>query len=125
MSVYKGIVIEESLSDPSVLDSVQTVGTEIETVTEGFHTPWLQQWTLRTIRIDEAEAFGFAAKLSRAIETEHQSWFADFNNETTHYIVFPEKVFVVDRSKPEQYEEARQYGISRGIPAHQLNFPTL
>jgi hypothetical protein len=123
--MYKGIIIEESLKNLSILDSVQVIDTEIEHVTEGFGTPWLKQWTLRTVVIKESEAGDFAESLSHAIETEHSSWFADFNNDTTHYIVFPDKVFVVDRSMPEQYEMARQYGLSLGLPRHQLNFPTL
>ncbi|MEK7620246.1 MAG: hypothetical protein AAB413_03340, partial [Patescibacteria group bacterium] len=117
-------IIEESLKNP-ILGSVQVIGTEIEEVTKGFGTPWLKQWTLRTVAIEETKASDFAESLSHAIETEHSSWFADFNNDTTHYIVFPDRVFVVDRSKPEQYEVVRQYGLSHGLPRHQLNFPTL
>jgi hypothetical protein len=122
--MYQGIIIEESLVDRSILDLVEVIGTDIEQVTEGFKTPWLQQWTLRTIRVPELFADEFAERLSRAIETEHTNWFADFHNESTHYIVFPGKVFVVDRSKPADYDAPRQYGITRGIPAHQLEFPT-
>lgn len=121
--MFKGIVIEESLSDRSVLDSVKIIHTEIEQVTEGFKTPWLKQWTLYTVEIPEDHASIVAEELSHAIETEHTSWFADFNDDSTHYIIFPGKVFVIDRSNPNNYDEAKQYGVSLGIPEQQLSFP--
>lgn len=123
MFIYKGVIIEESLRDHSIFDRVRIVSTEIERVTEGFKTPWLKQWTLHTVEISADHAPIIAEKLSHAIETEHTSWFADFNNDSTHYIVFSGKVFVIDRSNQENYQEAKQYGVSLGIPEHQLNFP--
>ena len=33
-----------------------------------------------------------------------------------------DKVFKVDRSKPEEYKEVTQYGVSLGIPDYQLDF---
>lgn len=123
MSVYKGTIIEESLRDKTILQRVTVIGTEIEQVTENFQTPWLSQWTLRTVEIENDYAEAFAQALSQAIETEHPNWFADFNDETTHYIVFPGKVFIVDRAKPDGYAAPRAYGLTRGIPGHQLDFP--
>lgn len=38
---YKGVIIEESLKDKSVLDKVKILRTKEEPVTEGDQTPWL------------------------------------------------------------------------------------
>lgn len=122
--MFIGTIVVESLKDKTILDHVKIIATEIERVTENFQTPWLSQWTLRTVEIENGRVESFARALSQAIETEHANWFADFNNETTHYIVFPEKVFIVNRKDPSGYAAPRAYGLSRGIPEHQLGFPT-
>ena len=120
---YKGTVIEESLEDRSILDDIKILGTKVEQVTEKHKTPWLKQWTLHTIEIPEAEAAGVAEHLSQNINTQHAtSWYIDYKNDRWHYVIFRDKVFVVDRSKPEQYEAVTRYGVSVGIPDYQLDF---
>ena len=62
--------------------------------------------------------------LSESLAPDH--WYADFKNETTHIVIFPDRVFVIDRSDIEQYREAVRYGQELGIPAYQLDFsPTV
>ncbi len=118
---YQGIIIEESLEDTAILKMLNIVKTEIEPVTEGHKTPWIKQWTMHTVEIPEGSANEIAQQLSQALDSEH-SWYADFKNGTTHFIIFRNKVFKVDRSKPEQYEEVKKYGVSLGIPEYQLDF---
>ena len=121
--MYLGTIILESLVDRSVLDGLNVVNTEVEIVTEGFGTSWLKQWTLKTVEIPEDQAVNVAEKISHAIDPEHAgSWFADFANAQTHYVIFRDKVFVIDRSNREKYQEAEAYGLSLGIPQHQLGF---
>jgi len=55
------------------------------------------------------------------LDSKH-NWYADFKNETTHYIIFRNRVFKIDRTKKEQYDEATRYGISLGIPDYQVDF---
>lgn len=61
-------------------------------------------------------------RISESFDSEHPDWYADFKNNSYHYIIFQNKVFKVDRSRPEQYQEAVQHGFSRGIPEYQLDF---
>lgn len=117
-----GDIIEESLKDVSTLREVHIIGTRIEAVTPEHKTPWLKQWTLHTIEVSEQDAETLAEKLSHAIETKHQSWYIDFKNDTTHYIIFPEKVFTVNRHSPEEYKPVVSYGVKLGIPRYQLDF---
>ncbi len=121
--MYRGVIIEESLSDRSVVDGLRVVETEIEIVTEGFQTPWLKRWTLRTVEIPDDHIDAVAKSVSEAIDEAHaSSWFVDFQNDERHVIVFSKKVFVVNRSQPEEYEPVREYALSIGIPEHQLGF---
>ena len=118
---YKGIIIEESLYDKSVLNDVKILSTKVEEVTEEHKTPWLKQWTLHTVEIPEDKAGENAETLSKGLDKE-RPWYADFKNLTTHYIIFRNKIFVIDRKNAEQYAEAKKYGMSFGIPEYQVDF---
>lgn len=120
---YRGVIIEESLIDTSVLKQVRILSTKVEKVIERHKTPWLKRWTLHTVEISEGEAENFADVLSRAMDPRHGgAWYADFKNDKTHYIIFLNKVFRVDRRGPEGYAPVKEYGLRLGIPKYQLNF---
>lgn len=121
---YKGVIIEESLSDKLILKSVKTLNTRIEQVTPKHKTPWLKRWTLRTVEIKENVADSFAKTISNSIETLHKSWYVDFKNNKYHFIVYPGKIFRVDFTNS-SYKEARDWGISIGIPKYQMQFERL
>lgn len=120
---YRGVIIAESLEDPSVLQEVRILETKVEPVTADHKTPWLEQWTLHTVEIPEDRADEVAEKISKVLDTQHQSsWYADFKNDALYYIIFQNRVFRVDRSKKEKYTEIVRYGTSLGIPEYQLDF---
>jgi len=118
---YKGIIIEESLENKDILKDVKILETKVEEVVEDHKTPWIKQWTLHTVEIPENQVESIAGKTSKALDSKH-NWYADFKNDTHHYIIFRNKVFLVDRSSKEQYDEAKKYGISLGIPEYQVDF---
>ena len=119
---YKGVIIEESLGDKSVLSKVKILETKVESIKPEHKTPWLTQWTLHTIEITEEESETIAQEISNAIEREHASWYADYKNDKYHFIIYPNKIFKVDLHDPVLYKNAREYGISLGIPEYQVNF---
>lgn len=119
---FKGVIIEESLEDKSVLKKVKILKTKIEPATEADKTPWLKQWTLHTVEVPENQAEEIAEEIRKSLETEHTAWYADYKNNSTHFIIFPEKVFKINRTSAEEYKEARDYGISLGIPEYQVDF---
>lgn len=120
---FKGVIIEESLENKDVLKEVKILETNVESVTDEHKTPWLKQWTLHTIEIPKDKAQTIAEKISQSLDPSHGgSWYADFKNDATHYIIFRDKVFKVDRSKKEEYGAVQRYGISIGIPDYQLDF---
>lgn len=123
MSDFKGVIIEESLADSAVLRDVTITDSKVVPVTKDHATPWLKQWTLHTVMVPENKAEVITEKISQSLDPAHGgSWYADFKNEQTHYVIFLNKVFKIDRSHPEQYQAATDYGISIGIPAHQVDF---
>jgi len=118
---YQGVIIEESLSNKKILDKLIITKTEIFPVTEKNKTPWLSKWTLHHVEIHPAIADKIANELCETINSK-QSWYADFKNANTHYVIFKHKVFVIDRDKANQYQEAKEYGKRLGIPDYQLDF---
>jgi len=121
MTNYQGVIIEESLENKDILKDVKILSTKVKKVTEEHETPWLSQWTLHTVEILENEAKEIAEKISQSLDRDHGgSWYADFKNDTHHFIIFRDKVFYIERKNKEQYDEAERYGISLGIPKHQL-----
>jgi hypothetical protein len=119
---YKGVIIEESLADVSVLNDVRIVSTKIEPVTEEHKTPWVKQWTLHDVEVPAEKAAEVAEKISKALDHEH-NWYADYKTDAEHYVIYNDKVFhITDRSDKKQYDEASEYGISIGIPAYQVDF---
>lgn len=123
MENYQGVIIEESLENKEVLKKIKIISTKVEPITDEHKTPWLLQWTLRTVKIPGNEVKEIAEKISKSLDRKHGgSWYADFKNDTHHYIIFRDKIFYIDRKSKEQYDEAKSYGISLGIPEYQVDF---
>lgn len=119
---FEGIIIEESLTDNSVLKELNIVNTKLEPVTESHQTPWIKQWTLHTVEIPKEKAAELAYKISKSLDKPH-NWYADFKTDTEHYVIYNGRVFhITDRTDKEQYEQATNYGISLGIPDYQVDF---
>ena len=123
MNSYRGVIIEESLEDKSILSDLSIIETKIERVTDCHKTPWLKEWTKHTVEVSEEKASALAKRISKALDLEHEwSWYADFKNERLHYIIFRDRVFKVDRQSKKQYDEVNRFGESLGIPSYQLDF---
>ena len=121
MTNFNGVIIEESLENKDVLKKVKILSTKVVQVVKEHETPWLLQWTLHTVKISDTKAEEIAEEISKSLDRNHGgSWYADFKNETHHYIIFPNKIFFIDQKSKEKYAEAKRYGISLGIPARQL-----
>lgn len=121
-SDYYGTIIEESLEQKDVLRDLDILLTKVEKVTEHHKTPWLENWTLHFVKIDGKKADSVFEKLSRSLDSKHDSWYADFKNKNFHYIIYRNKTFKVDLNNPVLYKEAKLYGIKIGIPSYQVDF---
>ena len=122
MANFKGIIIQESLTDVATLDDVTVLSTKIEPVTDAHKTPWVKQWTMHEVEIPYTQAGVVAEKISQALDKKH-NWYADFKNDTEHFVIYSGRVFhITDRTDRAQYDEATAYGISIGIPDYQVDF---
>ncbi len=119
---YQGVIIEESLGDKSVLKKLKILETKVEKVSLKHRTPWIKQWTLHTVEIPEEKADEIAEVLKWSFDTSHPQWYIDFKNDQFHFIVYNGEIFKVDLSNPILYKDARDYGISIGIPDYQVDF---
>lgn len=119
---YVGVIIEESFGDKSVLAKVKIIDTKVELITPEHKTPWLKQWTLHTVEIPEENSEKVAQEISESFDPEHPDWYADYKNEKYHFIIYSGKVFKVDLQNPVLYKDAKEYGISIGIPEYQVDF---
>lgn len=122
---FKGIIIEESLGNKSILkDSlIRILKTEVEKVTSENNTPWLAKWTMHTVEVREDRALDIAEKIANSIDAKHaKSWYVDFRNNEYHFIIFKDKIFCVKLETPREYEAVKKYARKLGIPEHQLNF---
>lgn len=117
---YTGTIIEESLSNKEVLKRVEIISTKVSPVTEKMQTPWLKQWALHKVRINEVDAGEIAKDLSTSLQKN--DWYADYKNPEWHYIVFSGKIFKIKRDDAEGYQKAKEYGLSLGIPEYQVDF---
>ena len=118
---FIGVIIEESLADKSVLKKLKILSTEVEQVTSEHATPWIKTWTLYTIEVDKSRTKEIAREISKSLDSKHE-WYADFKNDKIHFIIFRGKVFTINRTSKKEYQQAIHYGISLGIPVHQLDF---
>lgn len=121
--MYIGVIIQESLTDQEILDKLHVIRTVVEEVTPRHNTPWVKSWILHTVEIEEEEADKWAEWLSLHIDNSHDHpWYVDYRNDKYHYVIFPNKIFKIDRSNSQQNKEAQEYGKSVGIPDYQLDW---
>lgn len=119
--MYKGVIIEESLSNKDALKGLKIVAQEVEKVTEAHETPWLEQWTCDTVEIPEENIDDVVRDLSASIDVKHcGNWYCDFRNEDWHYVVFRERIFKINRKRREDYAEMQKYAKELGLPEHQM-----
>lgn len=118
---YEGTIIEESLEDKSLLKDIKILNQKISPVTEEDKTPWINHWTLDKVEIEAIDIDRLAERIAKAIDKEHaHAWYVDFKNENTHYVIFSDRVFKIDRSNHKQYDGVIEFGINIGIPEHQM-----
>lgn len=70
---YKGVIIEESLTDRRIVDELEIVDTYIGKTTARESTPWVDQWTLQTVVIPNDKIDEYVDRLSKFIDKSHAS----------------------------------------------------
>lgn len=118
---YIGSIVEESLSNLDILKEIEITDQSIEKVSERDNTPWLDKWTIDTVKIKEDKSEELANKLSKVIDTKHcNDWYCDFKNDNYHYVIFKDKVFKLKRGKKTDYETMQEYASKVGLIKEQM-----
>lgn len=102
MGTYTGCIIEESLKDKSILNEFKFLETNTD------------DGTSYIVETDESRIDSIVPKLQAAMSDE-KCWYTDLKNYDYHYIIYNDRIFKVNRDFPDQYEEAKEYGLKRGI----------
>jgi len=107
----RGVIIEESLEDPSLLKSTRIAKTEIGASLG---------WHLHTVEVQDKAFPAFVERAKRAIKPK---WYMHFWKGNRITAIFQGKSFQFDYKDKKTWKEVLAYGRSLGIPEEQLNFP--
>lgn len=114
-----GLLLQEGLADISVLEHLHITKTESWQVSNAA-TYQPNTWTALSFEVEDSQADLIAEKLSQALKL--RGWYINASTATHVYVLFPNRVFKYLKGDDHQRDEAKQYGISRGIPAIQLDW---
>lgn len=108
---YKGIIIEESLEDRSVLDGLNVLSVKEEVDMDSSY----DKWHLYTIQVSRDEI----EQLQRYLK---QGWYMHFWKGRDVIVVYRDKMFELNFDDKATWKDAVEYGKSLGIPDEQLDF---
>jgi len=116
--MLKGLLLKESLSELSLLDSLQITKTEIWQVSNA--VAWQPTtWTAVSFEADNDQADELAERMSQALKP---MWYINGSTEDMVYVIFPERVFKYRKGDLEQRSAAREFGRMIGVPESQLDW---
>ena len=107
MNIYKGTIVENSLSDKSILDKVK--------IKKKYQSG---DWTLYDIGIEESQISELTLALADGPWYIHL-WQLGSDDVI---VIFKNKTFHIKHSDQSTWSDAVTYGKSIGIPADQLDF---
>ena len=113
---WKGVIIEESLEDKSLLDLVKIKDTKKERL-EGEN----RVMTLHKVEVSDKNKDDFVQK---AIKSIKQSFYIHLVKNKVMYVIFKNIMYKFSKGYPE-LEEAREHGKKIGIKEEQMPFEYL
>ncbi len=113
---WKGVIIEESLSDTTLLKEVKIVGTKISKLEN-------ENRVLHFHNIEVVDSFKDEYVEKVKLNIKH-SFYTHLCKDGAMIVIFQYKVFTFTKNDPE-LDEAREYGKSIGIIAEQMPFEHL
>ncbi len=117
--MFNGLILKESLLSDRTLEMVQIVKREVWRDIPGAVEGQPKTWTALRVSVEADRIHAVLEALAQDLKSEPIGWYADFSDGQDTYIVFPGRAFSV---RKEGKEAAVQYGLSLGIPKHQLDF---
>lgn len=109
---FEGWVVEESLEDSRLLNTLELIGFRISKEDNP-----ADRWHLYKVKVSEEDIEAIQKGLK-------PKWYAHFWTGRKVIAVFKEKKLEFAQEDRKGMEEAVNYGLSQGIPEEQLDFPT-
>lgn len=114
---WRGVIIEESLEDSSLLNLVKILKTK-----KSFLENEDEKGVLNFHCVEVEQREEFIEKAKRAIK---QGWYMHICKDDKMIVIFRNKVFEFSEHEREKITEARNYGISIGILPEQMEIENL
>lgn len=112
-ALWKGVILEESLSDKSALNLVKIVSTDRSKL-EGED----RYMTFHNVTVKDSKREEYLRRVMKALKS---GFYTHICKDGVMYVVFKDKLFVFKKGDS-RLQEARQYGESHGILKEQLAF---
>jgi hypothetical protein len=114
--MWKGIIIEESLDDATLLAMTHIVETR-ESPLEGQPGAALH---LHKVVVSDEQKHAFVAAAARVIK--HGPWYLHLCRDDRMVVVYNDHIFEFSEREKLKLESAQKYGAVVGVPAAQLDF---
>jgi hypothetical protein len=118
-TVWRGVFIEESLDDPSLLDEVTVVGSSAVRLEEEAERG---EFTFKRVEVPD-KAFGTV--IARAAQAIKPAWYLHLVSGDQMKVVFRDRVFAVSRGDASALRAVVDYGVGQGIHPAQLDLARL
>lgn len=120
--MYDGVLIAQSLR-PGTESDVRLVVNKITTFeTEDAAPNQPTRWTLLHFEVDDADVDALAGWCADSLIADPSVWYADFKNDSEHFVIFPGKIFRYRINDQAERERAVEYGRRLGVPETQLDW---
>lgn len=118
--MFAGILLKESLSDESVLNSLNIEKLEHWKV-ENASPDQPADWTALYYSGEDSQVSEIAEKLSASLK--QGPWYTNFTTKGDRvYVIFPDKIFTYRIGDQRARNEALEYGRSIAVPENQLDW---
>jgi len=116
--MFKGIIISESLNEPSLINQFKIYKAEISKEEESIPNEnrkarWHLYWAKASMKQIK--------QLSKEIKQGGYTHF--WNSKKEVKVIFKDKIFKLQFDNKSSWKDAVEYGKSIGIPEYQLDFP--
>ncbi len=116
---WKGVIIEESLDDKSILDRVKIVKSKKSTLEKEAEKGTM---TFHYIELNLEKKDGFVKKALGSIK---DGWYLHICKDGVMVVIYRNKVFEFSSDEQDKLNQARDYGISISILKEQMPFEVL
>lgn len=117
--LWLGVLVEESLEDPAVLQKISVVRTECAWLEGEGHG---QQLQFHKIEVLESDVEDVCLEVSRVIRP---TWYFHIVGGSKMFVVFRDEIMKAEKSDPESIERIIKYGTTHGVLPEQIELHRL